>query len=51
MCVIHCGVGVRCVLVIIMIGRWPEGSVCTVRHVVFCSSVGDQKSMSGEDVW
>ena len=44
------GVGVRRVRVI-MIGRWSEGSVCTVRHVVFCSSVGEQKVMSGEDVW
>ena len=28
--------GVRSVRVVIMIGRWSEGSVCTVRHVVFC---------------
>ena len=48
MCVIRCGVCVRCV--VIMIGRWSEGSVCMVRHVVFCSSVGEQKVMSGEDV-
>ena len=43
--------GVRRVRVVIMIGRWSEGSVCTVRHVVFCSSVREQKVMSGEDVW
>ena len=41
--------GVRRVRVGIMIGRSSEGSVCTVRHVVFCSNVG-QKVMSGEDV-
>ena len=51
MCVIRCGVGVRHVRVVIMIGRWSEGSVCTLRHVVFCSSVGEQKVMSGEDAW
>ena len=50
MCVIRCGVGVRRVHVV-MIGRWSEVSVRTVRHVVFCSSVGEQKVMSGEDVW
>ena len=50
-CVIRCGVGVRRVRVVIMIGRWSEGSVCTVRHVVFCSSVGEQKVMSGDNVW
>ena len=50
MCVIQCGVGVRHVRIVIMIGRWSEGSVCTVRHVVFCSSDGEQKVMSGEDV-
>ena len=50
MCVIQCGVGVRHVCVVIMIGRWSEGSVCTVCHVVFGSSVGEQKVMSGEDV-
>ena len=50
MCVIRCGVGVRRVHIFIMIGRWSEGSVCTVLHVVFCSSVGEQKVMSGEDV-
>ena len=50
MCVIRCGVGVRRVRVV-LIGRWSEGSVCTVRHVVFCSGVGEQKVMSGEDVW
>ena len=50
MCVIRCGVGVRRVCVVIMIGRWSEESVCTVRHVVFCYSVGEQKVMSGEDV-
>ena len=49
MCVL-CGVG-RCVRVVIMIGRLAEGSVCTVRHVVFSSSVGEQKVISGEDVW
>ena len=43
--------GVRHVRVVIMIGRWSEGSVCAVRHVVFCSSVGEQKVRSGEDVW
>ena len=37
--------------VVVMIERWSEGSVCAVRHVVFCSSVGEQKVMSGEDVW
>ena len=46
--VIRCGVGVRRV---IMIRRWSEGNVCTVRHRVFCFSVGEQKVMSGEDVW
>ena len=51
MCVIRCGVGVRHVHVVIMIGRWSQGSVCTVHHMVFCSSVGEQKVMSGEDVW
>ena len=49
-CVIRCGVGVRRVYVII-IGRWSEGSVCTVRHVVFCSSVGELKVMSWEELW
>ena len=49
MCDIRCGVGVRRVHVVIMSGRWSERSVCTVRHVVFCSSVGEQKVMSGED--
>ena len=48
--VIRCGVGVRHVRVI-MIRRRSEESVCTVCHVVFCSSVGEQKVMSGEDVW
>ena len=43
--------GVRRVHVVIMIGRWSEGSVWTVRHVVFCSTVGEQKVMSREDVW
>ena len=51
MCIIQCGVGVRRVCVVIMIWRWSEGSVCTVRHVVFCFSVREQKVMSGEDVW
>ena len=51
MCVIQCGVGVRRVRAVVMIGRWSEGSVCAVRHVVFRSSVGEQKVMSGEDVW
>ena len=51
MSVIQCGVGVRRVRVVIMIGRWSAGSVCTVRHVVFCFSVGEQKVMSGEEVW
>ena len=51
MCVILCGLGVRRVRVVIMIGRWSEGSVCTVRHMVFCSNVGEQKVMSREDVW
>ena len=51
MCVIQCGVCVRRVRVVIMIGRWSEGSVCTVRDVVFYSSVRKQKIMSGEDVW
>ena len=46
-CVIRCGAGVRRVHVVIMIGRWSEGSVCTVCRVVFCSSVGEQKVMSG----
>ena len=50
MCVVRCGVGVMRVCCI-MIGTWSEGSVCTVHHVVFCSSVGEQKVMSGEDVW
>ena len=43
--------GVRHVRVVIMIGRWSERSVCTVCHVVLCSSVGEQNVMSGEDVW
>ena len=47
---IRCGVGVRRVCVVIMTGRWSEGSVWTVRHVVFCSTVGEQKVMPGEDV-
>ena len=51
LCVICCGVGVRHVHVVIMFGRWSEGSVCTVCHVVFCPSVGEQKVMPGEDVW
>ena len=51
MCVIRCGVGVRHVHIVIMIERWSEGSVCTVHHMVFRSSVGEQKIMSGEDVW
>ena len=42
---------VRHVLVVIMIVRWSAGSVCTVRHVVFCSSVREQKVMSGGDMW
>ena len=42
--------GVRRVRVVIMIRRWSEESVCTVRHVVLRSSVGEQKVMSGEDV-
>ena len=50
LCVVRCGAGVIRVRVVIMIGRWAEGSVCTVRHVVFCSSVGEQKVMSGEVV-
>ena len=36
--------------VVILIGKLSEGSVCTVRYVVFCSNVGEQKIMSGEDV-
>ena len=44
------GVGVRHVHVVFMIGRWSEGSVWTVCHVVFCSNVGEQKVMSREDV-
>ena len=44
---IRCGVGVRHVGVVLMIGRWSEGSVCTVHHVVFCSNVGEQKSCLG----
>ena len=43
--------GVRCVCVVIMMGWWSEGIVCTVCHVVFCSYVGEQKVISGEDVW
>ena len=54
-CVIRCGVGVRLVRVVIMIlikvFLIYEGSVRTVRHVLFCSSFGEQKVMSGEDVW
>ena len=38
---------VRRVRVVVMIGRWSERSVCTVRHVVFCSSVGEQKYVWG----
>ena len=49
-CVIWCGVGVRHVRVVIMIGTWSEGTVWTVHHVVFCSNVGEQKVISGEDV-
>ena len=51
MCVVRYCVGVRHVRVVSMIGRWSEGSVCTVCHVVFYSSVGEQNVMSGEDVW
>ena len=51
MCVIQCGVSIQRVRVVIMIGRWSEGSMCTVCHVVFCSSVGEQKVTSGEDEW
>ena len=51
MCVIQCSVGVRLVRVVIMIGRWSEGSVCTVRYAVVCSSVGEQNVMYGKDVW
>ena len=36
--------------VVIMIGRWSEGSVWTVRHVVFCSTVGEQSYVWG-GVW
>ena len=39
------------VCVVIMIGRCSVGSVCTVRHVVFSFNVGEQKVMSGEDMW
>ena len=42
--------GVRDVRVVIMIGRWSDGSVWTVRHVIFCSNVGEQKVISREDV-
>ena len=44
-------VGVRRARVAIIIGRWSEGSVCSVRHAEFCSSVGEQNVLSGEDVW
>ena len=51
-CVNRCGVNMRHVHVVMMIGSWSAGSVSTVRHVVFCSNVGEQKVMSGvgEDV-
>ena len=32
----------RSVRVVIMIGRCSEGSLFIVRHVVFCSTVGEQ---------
>ena len=51
MCVIQCGVGDRRVCVVIMIGRWSEGSVCTVLDVIYSSRVREQKVMSQEDVW
>ena len=51
LCVLSGVVWVLGMFVFIMIGRWSEGRVCTVRHAVFCFSVGEQKVMSGEDVW
>ena len=44
------GVGVGRVCRVIMIGRWSEGSVWTVLHMVFYCCVGEQKVMSGEDL-
>ena len=43
MCVFRSVVGVRRVRVVIIIRRWSELSVYTVRHVVYCSSFGEQK--------
>ena len=42
-CVTQCGVGGKRERVVIMIRRWSEGSVRTVRHVLFCSSVGEKR--------
>ena len=50
MCVVRVLLCLSRILVVIIMGRWSEGRMCSTLQEVFCAKDGEQSVMSGDDV-